>query len=396
MDVKERAKREESPEYKRIALLYTNSQKSVPATILNSSLLLVMLWTKVPWNVMVIWYGVMLIVSLLRLKQVRSILKEKRFLSQSPEKALRNFIIGSSMTGAIWGASFVFFNFYTDETYSLLMIWIASATAMGGTMSLSPSQKAQSIFVCLIFIPAIIVNLLSGNEFNITMGVLCILFLFVLISLGSTFTSWVNETLTLQSENQSLLTSLQQKNEHLEHTNNELIKTKEFLTEQTFSDSLTGIANRRSFDHTLIKEWNRCLRRQYPLSCILIDIDYFKRYNDHYGHQKGDYLLRKVADIISGQATRADDLVARYGGEEFVVILSNASHDDAVLLAEKTRQAVEEANLEHLNSDVAGHITISAGVATIHPDNLKDSYEVVHKADEKLYEAKRNGRNQVC
>jgi len=387
---------ESSPEYKRITLLYTNSQKSVPATILNSSLLLVMLWTKVPSLTIALWFSLMLTVSLYRLRQVKRTLDNKTYLKKGPDKALSEFIIGSSITGGIWGASFLLFTYYTDEAYSLLMIWIASATAMGGSMSLSPSRKAQNIFACLIFTPAIIMNVLSGNEFNITLGVLCILFLLVLILLGNTFSSWVNESLNLQYRNQELLTSLQQKNDHLEATNTELIKTKEFLTEQTMSDPLTGIANRRSFDHTLIKEWNRCLRRHYPLSCILIDVDYFKRYNDHYGHQKGDVLLREISNIISSQATRADDLVARYGGEEFVVILSNASHDDAVMLAERTRKAIEDAKMEHVDSEVADHITISAGVATITPSNLQDCYEIVHKADEKLYEAKNGGRNQVC
>ncbi|GLQ31035.1 GGDEF domain-containing protein [Litoribrevibacter albus] len=387
---------EDTPEYKRVSLLYSNSIKSVPATILNSSILLVLFWTKVPWLTILVWYSLILTVSIFRLQQVRKEIKNKNYLKQPANKALNKFILGSSFTGAIWGASFVLFNLYTDEAYSLLMIWIVSATAMGGSMSLAPSQRAQNIFVCLIFIPAIIMNILSGNEFNITMGTLCILFLIVMIMLGNTFSTWVNESLKLQYQNQGLLKSLQQKNESLETTNSELIKTKEFLTEQTMSDPLTGIANRRSFDHTLIKEWNRCLRRQYPLSCILIDIDYFKRYNDHYGHQQGDQLLRQVANLISSQATRADDLVARYGGEEFIVILSNASHDDAVMLAERTRKAILDANMEHTDSQVADIITISAGVATITPTNLQDCYEIVHKADEKLYEAKNNGRNQVC
>lgn len=387
---------EDSPEYKRLSLLYTNSLKSVPATILNSSILLALFWTKVPWLTMLVWYALILAVSIYRLQQVRKTLKTKSYLKLQPKKALNHFILGSSITGGIWGASFVLFTLYTDEAYSLLMIWIASATAMGGSMSLAPSQRAQNIFVCLIFLPAVIMNILSGNEFNITMGTLCILFLIVLILLGNTFSSWVNESLTLQSQNQELLHSLQQKNERLETTNSELIKTKEFLTEQTMSDPLTGIANRRSFDHTLIKEWNRCLRRQYPLSCILIDIDFFKCFNDHYGHQKGDELLRQVANIISSQATRADDLVARYGGEEFIVILSNASYDDAVMLAERTRKAISDAELEHKNSEISDRITISAGVATITPTNIQDCYEIVHKADEKLYKAKKNGRNQVC
>ena len=393
MDAEYSPNLENQSEYKRIHQLYANSLKVVPATILNSSLLLVLLWTKVPWEIILVWFVVILSASLYRLHKVKQVLRTSSYLDKPHKLGLRQFIIGSSTTAAIWGASFLLFSIYTDEAYSLLMIWIASATAMGGSMSLSPSKYAQKIFVCLIFIPAIIMNVLSGNEFNVTMGLLCILFLAVLIILGNNFSNLANDSLHLENKNQELLYSLQQKNAHLEQSNQELTKTKEFLTEQTLSDPLTGIANRRSFDNTLIREWNRCLRRQYPISCILIDVDHFKKYNDNYGHQQGDLLLQKISYIISTQATRAEDLVARYGGEEFVVVLSNASHDDAVMLAERTRKAVEELDLGHDSSE---HITISAGVATMTPDNTQDCYDVVHKADEKLYEAKNSGRNRTC
>ncbi|GAA3911747.1 diguanylate cyclase [Litoribacillus peritrichatus] len=387
---------ENAPEYKRIYQLYSNSLKSIPATILTSSILLVLLWTKVPWETILIWFSIVFSASLIRYHNVRQALATKSYLQKDHKDSMRQFIFGSSFTAAVWGASFLLFCLYTDEAYSLLMIWIASAIAMGGSLSLSPSKYAQKIFVCLIFIPAIVMNILSGNEFNITLGLLCIMFLAVLIILGNNFSNLVNDALNLENTNQELLLSLQQKNARLEESNLELTRTKEFLTQQTLSDPLTGIANRRSFDNTLIREWNRCLRRQHPLSCILIDVDHFKKYNDQFGHQMGDALLQEISNTISSQATRAEDLVARYGGEEFVVILSNASHDDAVMLAERTRKAITEKNFKHAEDSPFDKVTISAGVATMTPDNTLDCYDIVHKADEKLYEAKKSGRNRTC
>ena len=125
---------------------------------------------------------------------------------------------------------------------------------------------------------------------------------------------------------------------------------------------LTGIANRRYFDQALDKEWRRALRQQKPLGFIMADIDFFKNYNDTYGHQEGDECLKKIAKTLSLVARRPADLVARYGGEEFAIVLPNTSPEDAYHLAEMARQAVLALRIPHTSSDVCEYATISLGV----------------------------------
>ncbi|MBB3262682.1 diguanylate cyclase (GGDEF)-like protein [Azospirillum sp. OGB3] len=170
----------------------------------------------------------------------------------------------------------------------------------------------------------------------------------------------------------------------------------DLLRTLSFNDGLTGIANRRRFDEVLLREWRRCGRVQLPLSLIMLDVDQFKPYNDHYGHQAGDECLRAVAQLLVGQMMRPGDLIARYGGEEFVCLLPETDEDGAVKVAERLRQTVAERRLPHAVSHVADHITISLGVATARPllDDTPD--RLTQLADGLLYEAKRAGRNRVC
>jgi diguanylate cyclase (GGDEF)-like protein len=159
-------------------------------------------------------------------------------------------------------------------------------------------------------------------------------------------------------------------------------------------DHLTSLANRRAFDKQIAREWQRALRDRLNLSLLMIDVDRFKLYNDHYGHPAGDECLRKVASILAQSALRATDLVARYGGEEFAIILPGASANMASLLAERIRQSVAEAALPHA-SDPQGIVTISAGVATLQPSNDIETTTLIERADRALYEAKNRGRDRV-
>ncbi|OYD86411.1 diguanylate cyclase domain-containing protein [Azospirillum brasilense] len=170
----------------------------------------------------------------------------------------------------------------------------------------------------------------------------------------------------------------------------------DLLRTLSFNDGLTGIANRRRFDEVLLREWRRCGRAQLPLSLIMLDVDQFKPYNDHYGHQAGDECLRAVAQLLADQMMRPGDLIARYGGEEFVCLLPETDEDGAVQVAERMRQMVAERRLPHAVSHVADHVTISLGVATARPmlDDTPD--RLTQLADGLLYEAKRAGRNRVC
>lgn len=165
------------------------------------------------------------------------------------------------------------------------------------------------------------------------------------------------------------------------------------------TDGLTGLANRRSFDEALAVEWRRAKREGTPLSLLLVDIDRFKLFNDHYGHLAGDACLRDVAGVISAAVRRPADLVARYGGEEMVVLLPNTHADGAQAVAEQVRAAVEAAGLAHAANQPLGLVTISIGVATVVPVPVPEASiapeALVAAADEALYRSKRGGRNCV-
>ncbi|MBP2300229.1 diguanylate cyclase [Azospirillum picis] len=169
----------------------------------------------------------------------------------------------------------------------------------------------------------------------------------------------------------------------------------DLLRSLSFLDGLTGIANRRRFDETILREWRRCGRTCLPLSLIILDVDHFKAYNDQYGHQAGDECLRLVAEVLSERARRPGDLVARYGGEEFVCLLPETDRAGAAAVAESFRAGVAERGIPHQQSPVAPHVTISLGVATTVP-TADDGHEILAQtADRLLYQAKRAGRNCV-
>lgn len=167
------------------------------------------------------------------------------------------------------------------------------------------------------------------------------------------------------------------------------------LQQISMLDGLTQISNRRHFDECLHCEWQRMMKIGKPLSLILCDVDYFKRYNDNYGHQMGDLCLKRVAKAISDMVKRAGDVVARYGGEEFIILLPNTCADAAMVFAEKVRMAIQQLELPHRVSDVSQFVTLSMGVASFVPHKNMSPENLIAAADEALYKAKHLGRNCV-
>jgi len=182
------------------------------------------------------------------------------------------------------------------------------------------------------------------------------------------------------------------------------------LLQLSMIDALTGIANRRAFEEALGQEWRRMLRHGTVLSLLMIDVDYFKRFNDTYGHVAGDHCLRAVAQALAGRARRAGEMVARYGGEEFAVLLPHCSIDDARRLGELICVSVREQNIPHAGSAIAPHLTISVGAASVAevppsaaalsrdstaPISPPGAGVLIETADQALYQAKMSGRNRV-
>jgi diguanylate cyclase (GGDEF)-like protein len=187
--------------------------------------------------------------------------------------------------------------------------------------------------------------------------------------------------------------------EYLKLAQEKLTETNRQLAETAVKDGLTGIANRRAFDSHLQSEWNRCLRSGAPLSMILFDIDFFKPYNDTYGHVAGDSCLREIGELLSGgaYASRPGDLLARYGGEEFALVLSGTDEDVATGIAERIRSNVAALEIDHATTEVEGQsvVTASFGVACIRPRPVVAPEALIEAADSSLYAAKSQGRNRV-
>lgn len=177
--------------------------------------------------------------------------------------------------------------------------------------------------------------------------------------------------------------------EHLEQANKKL----EHLS---YIDELTGIPNRRIFNEFIKTQWSQCSQEGEPLSMILLDIDYFKSYNDSYGHLQGDECLRKVARALADSVKHSSDFIGRFGGEEFGIILPGTGYEYGIMMAEQMRISVEALQIKHGYSTIGPYITISLGVATVLPEKHMDHRELINASDKQLYKAKKEGRNRVC
>src|SRR5262249_24823927 len=167
------------------------------------------------------------------------------------------------------------------------------------------------------------------------------------------------------------------------------------LERMSRQDSLTELANRRYFDTFLAEEIARARRSKQELSLALCDVDFFKAYNDHYGHQAGDECLRQVARVLQGACRRPADLAARYGGEEFALVLPETGVGGAVQVGEAVRTAILELQVPHEHSGIARHVTLSVGIAGVLPGMDTDAERLIATADQALYQAKKLGRNRV-
>lgn len=172
-------------------------------------------------------------------------------------------------------------------------------------------------------------------------------------------------------------------------------KQQDILENLSLIDGLTGIPNRRYFDHMLHHEWQRAIRAETSLALIMIDIDFFKNYNDYYGHVSGDECLKSVAQTLTSSVNRSMDVISRYGGEEFAAILPDTSLEGALNIGENMRQRVSDLKITHKLSLAADYITISVGIANIIPKTENGQRVLIEGADKALFEAKKHSRN-IC
>jgi len=291
------------------------------------------------------------------------------------------FLLLAFLSGVIWGLSaYIIFPAGDHGLISLFVLVIASLSA-STTISHSPLKYGPLAWAGPAMLLYAVRCFTEGERLEYTVSVLIVIYLFTIINLSFKHHDAITSSIALKFENLALL--------------EEVRKGNDILRRASAIDGLTGIANRQSFDECLDREWRRAAREQWPISLIMLDIDYFKLYNDNYGHQGGDECLKKVAAVLAAAVKRPADLAARYGGEEFMVVLPDTDIRGATEMAEKLRIEVEILGVPHAFSAAASVVTISIGVASLVPGQNREASHLVKLVDTMLYAAKHDGRNRV-
>jgi diguanylate cyclase (GGDEF)-like protein len=278
----------------------------------------------------------------------------------------RPLLILSALAGLGWGSGAAFLPFVSPPL-QLLVILTLTAIGAASMPRMAALPGIHSAFMAGLFLPVIVALVFV---FGLRHWMMVVVLLII----------WGELTHEARRAHADLI---------------ELYSSRQSLQDEAGRDKLTGIANRRTFDDTLEREWRRAQRYRAPLSLVMVDVDFFKKYNDRYGHQAGDECLARVAKALAAGPKRAGDLVARYGGEEFVVLLYHTPRDDALAVAEALRRAVEELGIPHEDGPI-GVASISLGGATAIPGAGEAPEALLRAADAALYRAKADGRNRVA
>ncbi|MEP1595739.1 MAG: GGDEF domain-containing protein, partial [Halieaceae bacterium] len=234
------------------------------------------------------------------------------------------------------------------------------------------------------------------QPFNLLIGLVLLGICALLVAVCNWIYQSFRNMIALNWEREAISQELGDLTGSLRDRNRQLRDARRQLTDLANVDELTGLGNRRLVNKVLQEEINRARRVGGEISLIMLDVDFFKNYNDTYGHPAGDTVLQQLADLMQRAATRAGEVVARYGGEEFLLILPGATEASAVRTANRLKELVMEERIPHNTSQVAEHITVSQGVITVSPDANTQPAELVQAADDCLYKAKDSGRNAIA
>lgn len=344
--------------------LYRRATAAFAIHCVHVTLLAIYLWQELPFSIFLAWLGIAMTGGVWQLFAGRRAL---RYIAEDALKrgALTPDIFAAGAAGLGFGLTAALFP-YLSLTTKLVVILMLGVIAVGALPRLSALPSVYTAFLLGTLGPLVPVLFVLDDELGWSA-------IPVILLMG------VSLSYSARQLHADLLESL---------------LSRFGLENAAGEDKLTHLANRRRFDMILEQEWARARRSKQPISLIMVDVDFFKKFNDRYGHQEGDHCLAQVAMALSQSARRSIDLVARYGGEEFVVLLNQTTRDDAYAVCERMRSSVEKLGIPHQDSTL-GHVTISMGGVTLYAkENLK-AVDMVKTADKALYRAKAAGRNKV-
>ncbi len=293
----------------------------------------------------------------------------------------KRFVLFAASLGLIYGLSFTFIFTQLTLINQIYILCLVSTLVPAGIVSFASDRYSFYAYFYSLCIPLLVHILLMAKPPYINIGICAILFIAIIRQLFLWNHNVIKNSIQLKLKNDELLESLQ--------------KTNIQLQQQNIIDDLTKIANRRHFDETLEKEWLRAKRLRTSLALLMIDIDFFKQYNDTFGHLKGDECLKQIATVLNNNLNRPGDFVARYGGEEFCILIPETDLDGAIIFAEKVHSTIIELKIDNPGSEVSKYLTISIGIAAIVPKHDDSYMDLVYTSDKALYKAKADGRNII-
>jgi diguanylate cyclase (GGDEF)-like protein len=364
-------------------------------------------YSRIPDNVIFTWLACLFAASLARLFSLRHISSDNFSKKEATRYAFRYALTGF-LLGSTW-ASMAFLLPYVG-TEERILIFVVLISITGGTLTTTAGHVISfySYSYPILIAYAAHAFLLNGDIWTI-IGVMTMVYGVYMTIAGWKLYNSLRESITLRYSWQEIAdvleTTRQELNIELESRTvaedklksvmGELEQAVNHLEQLAAIDELTGIPNRRTFDAAIAREWNRARREQTSIALLMIDVDFFKNYNDLYLHQQGDEALKQVAQTLRQFAQRPGDSAARYGGEEFALILANPTADYVKKIAERLRRNIQDLQIKHEGSDTSEFLTVSVGTALCSAPKNDDYSVLISDADSALYEAKHAGRNQV-
>lgn len=357
----------------------------------------VMFWPFVPLVTALLWAAVFLMLLLARSLLMSNALIEKRYQTR-PRRVYWQLMIGAALTGAVWSTAFIvsthFFPVTMQYVFLLLIVMITA-------FSLGFSVVVREYFVIYMFASLwpiawwCLINYWQ-QPYNLVIGLSLLAFCALLIYVCDQTYQPLRNMIALTWEREHIARELGELTGSLRDRNRQLLDARRQLTDLANVDELTGLGNRRLVNNVLVEEINRARRTGTELSLVMLDVDHFKPYNDHYGHPAGDLILQKLADVMQRATNRAGEVVARYGGEEFLLILPGASSVVAMRTASRLREMIAAEKIPHARSPVSDFITISQGVVTVRPGEEHEPADLISLVDRALYNAKGAGRDAIA
>jgi len=370
---------------------------TISSNMVGALATIALLWPFADFAYLLVWACMVLIMLLARSLYMSNALVERRFQSH-PKRVYWNLILGSAITGLVWSSVYIYAasRVPVESQYTiLLLIVIITAISVGVTV------VVREYFLAYLFTalwPIAWWSLVHYWEqpFNLLIGLVLLGICALLVAVCNWIYESFRNMIALNWERETISQELGDLTGSLRDRKRQLRDARRQLTDLANVDELTGLGNRRLVNNALKEEINRARRVGGEISLILLDVDFFKNYNDTYGHPAGDKVLQQLADLMQRAATRAGEVVARYGGEEFLLILPGASQSSALRTANRLKELVIEERIPHGTSEVAEFITVSQGVITVSPDANTQPLELVQAVDECLYKAKDSGRNAIA